>query len=310
MTHRRTVLLALVVVLLAVAAVVVVVQVHDGGSPRGGPRPTATPSSPSSLPSSTAPPTSPSSPADHTFVVATFNVLGNSHTSATGKDPGLASGAARTPAVVRLLEEHHVDLVGLQELQRPQADAFRRLTAGTWDVFSDPADTENSVAWRRDRWLLVSARTFPVPYFSGRPKPMPLVRLRDRVTGRELYVLDVHNPADHTRYFRHQSGYRAVAVRREVALVRRLATPRVPVLLLGDMNDRSRIFCPLTRHGLMTSASGGDPGPPCRPRADAGIDWVFGTLGLRFSDYLVDRSPRHDGTSDHPIVVTRAGFRH
>jgi murein DD-endopeptidase MepM/ murein hydrolase activator NlpD len=241
------------------------------------------------------------------FTVATFNVLGDSHTRASGDRPAMASGAARMPGVVRLLEKYGVDVVGLQELQRPQHRALLNRTGSTFAAWSAPDDTENAIAWRRERWDLVSARTLAVPYFDGHRRRMPVVRLRDRVTGRESFFVNVHNPADTRRYPR-QARWRDAAVAREVALVRRLrASTGLPVFLTGDLNDRRSVYCRLTGAGMRASNDGGTAvtGGACSPPRRAGIDWVFGA-GAQFSDHTVDRSPAVRATSDHPFVVTRA----
>ncbi len=239
------------------------------------------------------------------FTVATFNVLGDSHTRASGSKSSMPSGVARVPGVVRLLEKYGVDVVGLQELQRPQHRALRARAGSTYAVWSPRGDTENAVAWRRERWDLVAARTLSVPYFDGHRRRMPVVRLRDRTTGRESFFVNVHNPADTRRHPR-QARWREVAVAREAALVRRLrASTGLPVFLTGDLNDRRAAYCRLTGTAGMLASNGGGTEGTCSPPRPAGIDWVLGA-GAEFSDHTVDRSPAVRATSDHPFVVTRA----
>jgi endonuclease/exonuclease/phosphatase family metal-dependent hydrolase len=240
------------------------------------------------------------------FTLATFNVLGDSHTTATGSKPRMASGPARMHGVIRLLDTYGVDVAGLQELQRPQRRAFRLEAATTFTAWSPPGDTENSIAWRRDRWDVVSTGAVPIPYFDGHPRRMPVVRLRDRSTGRDSFFVNVHNPAD-TRRYPHQSRWREAAVAREIALVHRLsASTGVPVFLTGDLNDRRQVFCRLTDLGAMTASNGGHSAGKCHPPRTAGIDWIFAAGNAEFSDHTVDRSPIVRATSDHPFVVTRA----
>jgi hypothetical protein len=308
-TNRRLVLFAgigFVVIAVAVVWTVLSGVPSDQGSGRPSPLPTPSVQSPSPSTSLSPKPTPTPSPASDSFVLATFNTLGSSHTAPSGKAPELASGAQRTPGMIGYLTRHDVDVVGLQEFQGPQFRAFKRLAGSTYSVWSARDDTENAIAWRRDRWQLVSGRTFAVPYFGGHDRQMPVVRLRDRTTGREAVFVNVHNPAD-TRQFHAQGAFRTAAVAREAALLRRLVRQGHPVFLTGDMNDDRGVFCGLTAHGLMVSASGGRAAP-CRPPADSGIDWIFGRGGFTFTDYTRDRRPRHDGTSDHPIVTTRVVF--
>jgi murein DD-endopeptidase MepM/ murein hydrolase activator NlpD/endonuclease/exonuclease/phosphatase family metal-dependent hydrolase len=237
------------------------------------------------------------------FVVVTFNTLGSSHTTAHGNKPWMASGPSRTRGLVTLLARYHVDVAGLQEFQRPQYQTFLRLAGGTYAVYSPSGDTENSIIWRRDRWQLVSATTFAVPYFDGHLRRMPIVRLRSRDTGRLITFVNVHNPADTSRFPR-QGRWRAVAVAREVGLVRRLEERSGgPIVLTGDLNDRRAAFCALGRAGLR-AAAGGSSGPVCRPPAHAGIDWILGGPGTHFTSYQVLRDALVRRTTDHPIILT------
>ena len=297
---------------IALAVVWTVVSGRPSGEGSRRPTPSSSPlPTPSVSTAAPAPSLSPSAspsastPAD-SFVLATFNTLGSSHTSASGKEPELASGADRTPGMIGYLTRHHVDVVGLQEFQGPQSRAFRRLAGSTYGVWSASNDTENAIAWRKDRWELVSGRTFAVPYFGGHTRRMPIVHLRDRTSGRQVVFVNVHNPAD-TRQFHAQGAFRSAAVAREIALLRQLQRQGHPVFLTGDLNDKHDAFCGLTAHGLMVSASGGRTSP-CRPPAGSGIDWIFGRGGFTFTDFTRDRRPRADGTSDHPIVTTRVVF--
>jgi len=236
------------------------------------------------------------------FTVATFNTLGSSHTEATGKKPRLASGVARTRGVIELLDKYGVDVVGLQEFQRPQQRAFRTQAGDTFATWAPSGDPENSIAWRRDRWDLVAVDSFSIPYFDGHPRRMPIVRLRDRSTGREALFVNVHNPAD-TRRYPHQARWRAAAVGREVTLVRRLErSTGIPVFLTGDLNDRRTGPCGLVGRASMTASNGA----ACTlPRA-AGIDWILGSDAVQFGNHTADSSALVKATSDHPFVVTRA----
>jgi murein DD-endopeptidase MepM/ murein hydrolase activator NlpD/endonuclease/exonuclease/phosphatase family metal-dependent hydrolase len=243
------------------------------------------------------------------FTLATFNTLGDSHTSAGGKARGKASGTVRTRGLVRLLDRYGVDVVGLQEFQRPQYRAFTSSAGATYATWSASGDTENSIAWRRARWDLVSADTVGVPYFGGHVRRMPVVLLRDRETGRQAYFVNVHNPAD-TRRFPRQSRWRTAGVAREVALVRRLQqNGRGPVFLTGDLNDRRQAFCRLAGDASMHASNGGSTAGGCTPATGAGIDWILATSAADFSDHTLDRSSLVTATSDHPFVVTRARVR-
>lgn len=235
-------------------------------------------------------------------VVATFNVLGGSHTAADGKAPNLASGPVRMRQAVRLLEAAEVDVVGFQELQGPMADEFTKVAGDQWRLFHARTDTENALAWRRTTWTLVDADTVDVPYFNGNLRPMPVARLRHRETGIETWFVNVHNPANTSRFPQQQDG-RAAALRIERRLVQRLARGGSEVILLGDFNQRTGAFCHFTQSGRMQSASGEKRRKGCQEPEYAGIDWIFGTRGLEFSDWNVRDDEPVDLTSDHPLVT-------
>jgi murein DD-endopeptidase MepM/ murein hydrolase activator NlpD len=240
------------------------------------------------------------------YIVATLNVLGHSHTRAGGNRSAWPDSGIRMRWAVQALERNAVDVVGLQELQMPQRRRMLALAGDRFAVFSPPGDPQDSIAWRRDRFELVAADTFEIPYFV-RERRMPVVQLRDRATGEETFFVSVHNPASVRRHG-NQAPRRAEAVRREVALVHRLASQhRAPVVLMGDFNEKDVAFCRVTASGLMHAANGGSSGGSCRPPVRPGIDWIFGSGGVEFSGYAALRDGLLDKTTDHPLVLARVG---
>ena len=240
------------------------------------------------------------------FTVATLNVLGNSHTAPGGNEGWRPSGATRMRGVVDLLTKYGVDLVGFQELQGPQHRSFEARVGGAYAVWSPPGDTENSIAWRRDRFRLVRARSLSVPYFDGHHRRMPVVLLQDRMTGRQVWLGNFHNPAETGRYH-HQNRFRNAAKHLEMGLAARLGRAGRPVLITGDMNERASYFCSMASSGLMHAAAGGRAHPCRAPTANGfGIDWIFGSRAVDFSDFRVDHGRLARWTTDHPLAVTRA----
>jgi endonuclease/exonuclease/phosphatase family metal-dependent hydrolase len=83
----------------------------------------------------------------------------------------------------------------------------------------------------------------------------------------------------------------------------------VPVFITGDMNEREEYFCAMTRNGDMHAANGGsNTGGECRPPRlpnRTRIDWILGSGGAEFSDYVADESMQSSMISDHPLVVAR-----
>ena len=242
------------------------------------------------------------------LTLASFNVLGASHTTPGGSRPGYATGTVRARWAADLLERRGVDVVGFQELQPSQ---LRTLRASTdLDFYPGHAlgrlGTDNSIGWRRGTWQAVERRTIDVPYFDGGPRAMPVVRLRHLRTGIEAWFTNFHNPADTAR-FHHQQRFRTRATLVEARLASLLAATGLPVFVTGDMNERAAYFCRLTSRSPMVAARGGsNVGGRCRPGAPTQIDWIFGSQGVQFSGYAEDDSPFVDRTSDHPLLTTRA----
>ena len=291
-------------------------------TPPGSAAPVATsaPAATGSVPAPAVPPARPTTtppallftpatpPPTLDFVISSFNVLGASHTSATGKDPGRASGTVRARGAAELIRRHGADVIGFQELQTSQLAALRRLT--NLDFYPGSSlkrqDSENSIGWRRDRWRAVEEHVVQIPYFNGGPRAMPVVRLRNLATGLEAWFANFHNPAE-TAQYHHQQVYRTEATRIEVALANRLITASsLPVFITGDMNEGASYFCRFTAGTPMLAARGGsNMGGACRPVNPHVIDWIFGSQGVTFTGYDEDRSALVDATTDHPVISAR-----
>jgi hypothetical protein len=289
-----------VLVLVVVTAYVVTTDDHPSAGPGPAPTPTATP---------TATATSDPPPGALDFTLASFNVLGASHTSPRGNEPERPSGRVRAVGAAILLARHDADVVGFQELQTGQLRVLQRRTGMDFHPGSSMGvlDSENSIGWRRDHWVAEERHTVRIPYFAGGKRAMPFVRLRSRGTGLEAWFANFHNPAE-TADFHRQGRFRAAATRIEIALANRLVATGLPVFVTGDMNERSSYYCRFTSQAPMVAASGGSTGGTrgrCRPGDPSTIDWIFGSRGVRFSGYAQDRSRLDRVTTDHPLVTTR-----
>jgi endonuclease/exonuclease/phosphatase family metal-dependent hydrolase len=245
------------------------------------------------------------------FTVASFNVLGHSHTEPGGHSPELAPGPARMETQMGLLRGLGVDVVGPQEFQSPQMDAFVRLSGGEYALYPSPQtaqqNKQNAVAWRTSVFDLVEARSVMIPYFNGNLVPMPLVKLRHRSTGLDVWVMSVHNAAS-IRKLGDQTRWRDAAMSQQIALTNELVADGTPFIMTGDMNEREKYFCAFTANGRMAAAAGGSVGSPCQPppASIARIDWIFGSRDIAFSDYRLVDDATVNRTSDHPLVLAEA----
>lgn len=245
------------------------------------------------------------------FTIASFNVLGHSHTKPGGNKRGWAGSAVRTSRALNALNGHSVDVVGLQEFQAPQLNVFQARGGGTWDVYPGMSvgrlGVENSIAWRQDIFRAIETHTISIPYFGGRPRLMPYVLLEHLGTGQQIWVANFHNPADtraHGRNFRHRRS----ATQKQIALANQLSEGGLPVFFTGDFNERAEFFCPFTGNTTLKAANGGSTGSPCAPPARMQVDWVFGSDHVEFSGYRADKSKFISSTTDHPLVAAEASI--
>jgi endonuclease/exonuclease/phosphatase family metal-dependent hydrolase len=82
------------------------------------------------------------------------------------------------------------------------------------------------------------------------------------------------------------------------------------VVVTGDMNARGGFACTFTDKSGMHSADGAaTEDGRCRLPDQAGIDWIFGSAELRFSDFRSDSRPERRRLSDHPLVTATATLR-
>ena len=238
------------------------------------------------------------------FTMATFNLLGSTHTSRGGANAGMAPGPERMNGALAVLAQHQISVVGFQEFQPNQRSTFSARAQG-WTMWPGLSlgrrAGENSVAWRDDTWEMVESHLIPIPYFHGRIRPMPYVKLRHKETGITAWFSTFHNPAN---VYGPAQKWRSIATGREIGLFNQLERTGVPQFVTGDMNERSEYFCRVTGSTPLKAAAGGSTGGGCAPPKPTQIDWIFGSPGVTFSGYVIDRSPTVRRTTDHPVVVS------
>ncbi len=243
------------------------------------------------------------------FTVSSFNVLGHSHTAPGGNKPRFTASAARMGWQVSLLRSHDVSVAGLQEFQAPQFHTFTRMTGGSYGAFPGlgmgPGPVQNSIVWRTADWALVEAGTTPIPYFR-KAMPMPHVLLRHVQTGREVWFANYHNPAS---THGPAEGKRDAARAIQIGLFNRLRADGTPVVVTGDMNEKTDYLCPVASQANMHSADGGyADSSGCHPPGRSNIDWILGTDTVDFSGFVADRGPLVNRSTDHPMIRSVASL--
>lgn len=237
------------------------------------------------------------------FTVASFNVLGASHTE--NPDRGFATYQSRMRRTVGLIEREGFDIVGFQEYQSPQHKLFMQLTAGSWNAFPGLSlgrrPVQNSIVWRTAEWQPVEKHTYKIPYFYGKLVTQPYMKLRNKQTGLEVWVINTHNPAD-SRGPAQRWRDQAVAI--QIDLANRLERTGAPVFLVGDFNDREEAFCPITAStNLKASAPGGgwSDGRCTAPRYTR-VDWVFLSRPVSVLNHVMLKNAETGYITDHPVV--------
>jgi hypothetical protein len=241
--------------------------------------------------------------------VASFNVLGASHTRGKHGRPGYADGVTRARKAADLISSLDLDVYGAQEFEPTQQDAVARKLPG-FDIFPGRSrsfiEGTNSIAWRTERFRAVRTETVGIPYFGGGHVQMPYVLLEDVATGQKIWFANFHNPAD---VHGPAKKWRNTATAIEADLAKRLSADGTPVIMTGDFNDRAEFFCSFTSQApFMKSASGATGGPPCNVPRGASVDWVLGSSVVDFAHYQAVDGGVVDDITDHPVIVAEATF--
>ncbi len=242
------------------------------------------------------------------FRVSSFNVLGWDHTAPGGSKykKGYRDGRLRMKWAVKLIRERQIDVIGLQELQPLQYDRWVKNASVDYDIYPGYTGTvgylRNSIAWRRDKFRLVSSTWLKLPYFHGDVLRMPVVLLQSLQTGQQMYFMNFQNPADVRG---NAEKWRRIGQRHQIALVNLLKVSNgLPIIWTGDFNARTQAFCRVTKQAGMVSASGGlRTTASCVPPTRMVVDWIFGT-GVSFFSYVQDRSAKVARVSDHHLIYT------
>jgi endonuclease/exonuclease/phosphatase family metal-dependent hydrolase len=240
----------------------------------------------------------------YSFTITTFNILGSNHTDPGGDARGFAPGRLRTEWAADLLASYGSSVVGFQEIQADQLAAFDSATGGAYDAWPGTSmgglGIPQNVVWRTSVWQATWRGSITIPFMGG-TRPQPIVRLQHQATGREIYVLNIHNsPKD----AQGREPERDTAMQIEVAAINELRRDGVPVFIMGDFNEHAEAFCTITGGTDLLAASGGSNDAACHPPAVMRVDWLFGSSDVAFSGFRMDRGAQVRRITDHTVLTS------
>jgi endonuclease/exonuclease/phosphatase family metal-dependent hydrolase len=234
--------------------------------------------------------------------MAVFNILGSNH---TGPGSRYASGRTRAGWAAGVVDDF--DVVGFSEIQVDQLGVMNSSVGGSFDFYPGTAlgnaGVPTNLMWRASRFEMVDAGSVSIP-FVGQRRLMPYVRLRDKASKKEFWVMNAHNAP------RGRQSERDAAVSIEISKLRELVATGLPVFFMGDLNEKATVFCKVTGALPMAAANGGSTGGGCSMPGGAKIDWIFGTTAqVSFSGYSQTKGGIISRITDHHLVSATASVK-
>lgn len=238
------------------------------------------------------------------FRIASVNALGNGHTRPYAGDDSYGPATTRMGWMADQLDNSAIDIMGLQEPNSDQMFHFLKAARGTWDVFPRPEagddSSEAALAWRTSVWEAVESTTM-MNQFISKELPRPIVKLRHRVTGKEIYVINVHNAPWEYQFKRDR------ATNVQIAKINELRATGLPVFFIGDMNEKRTLMCKVLSKTDLVSPFGGSyyaatgkcANPPSRMR----VDWIFGSPDATYTNFEYTRPPLLSLVTDHNMAL-------
>lgn len=230
------------------------------------------------------------------FRVGALNILGSQHTRGPG---GYGPGTERAGISAGIIMARGVDVVTLSEVQDDQLAVLNNRLAGysIWPQHSLGRNGQRlQIAWRSDRFEMVDGGSVTFT-FASQQIPKPYVRLRDRATGAEFWVISTHLSAGKLEAERDSGTAITISLIQQL-----LASSGKPVIVGGDVNEHEEFFYDVCGATGFLAANGGGPGCALPPRP-LRVDWIMGGGGdgVDFSGYVQDGSTLARA-SDHYFI--------
>lgn len=238
------------------------------------------------------------------FTIASMNALGNNHSRPYADADHFAPARIRAEWTFDAVDTLGASIVGFQEPTAEQLQSIVTAGDGAWEVYPTPDEgdrrVESPLAWRTDQWEAVEKTTIRVQ-FINRSLARPVVRLRQKATGREIWVVNVHNAP-----WEYQAK-RNAAVKVEIAKIQELEATGIPVFFTGDMNEKKTIVCKVLTQTDLVSPGGGriaKDGTCVTPKVMR-VDWIFGPSTATYTGFTYSRHSMVRLVTDHWVPVVR-----
>ena len=238
-------------------------------------------------------------------MITSFNVLGSNHTQPGGGALNYAPARIRTEWTANMLQSQSADIIAFQELKVDQYSQLQETLAPTYAFYPSSPEAGKvvwqSVMWDTSQWEFVAAKDISVPVI-GTTRPNPMVRLRSKLTGRNVWVFNVHNSSKNTP---ERQRERNAAVKIEIAKILQQRKRKIPVVFLGDMNERKVVFCKVVRQTDLKAVTGGyATRKKCVPPRKMHLDWIFVSPEFKVHSAAFDRSPGVTRITDHSVLTS------
>jgi len=243
---------------------------------------------------------------DRQMVITSFNVLGSNHTQPGGGALNYAPARIRGEWTTNLLQSYGSDIVAFQELKVDQYNHLRRSFGSSYGFYPNNPEAGKviwqSVMWDATQWEFVKAVDVNVPVI-GTTRPNPMVRLKSKLTGKNIWVFNVHNSSKNTP---ERQRERNAAVKIEIGKILAQRAKKIPVVFLGDMNERKVVFCKVVRQTDLKAVSGGyATQSTCKPPSRMHLDWIFVSPEFKVRSFEFERTPRVSRITDHSVLSSR-----
>lgn len=265
------------------------------------------------------------------FRIASFNIKGSIGDGKTNWEDRLEN-TTRVINGNKLNDGDNIEVVGLQELKQDQMNRLMDQShlGPTYNIypesFNGPSESgmsENAIIWDESRFDFVSGRGIAIPEMQGfdglKKRELPLIKLRDKETQQEFYVMNTHDPA-----YAYNAGLRLSNARFYAKFFSDLSQEGVPMFLTGDFNSgywvrtsgnttaggkrENLTYCVITAAGTLWNAYDAsqtkDGACPTTSGVPNSVDHIYLSTDIEVSNFFRSpMGPKNNGSDVHDTII-------